>query len=112
MLHYYACGMAKMLESEFWAAEFWAVQNRISAHVRMNELHEKGEWQRISVLGSWVLNMFAKKGKTIKPSKLIPMVWDGITQMRPDTLSEEQKEERRKRWERWDREMQRRNGKK
>jgi hypothetical protein len=110
MLHYYACGMTKMGEAEFWDAEFWQVQNRINAHVKMNELQEKGEWQRISVLGSWVLNMFAKKGKTIKPSKLIPQVWDGITKMRPDELSEEQKEERRKRWQRWDEEMKQHHG--
>lgn len=87
-----------MGEAEFFEAELWQVQNQIKAYTDAEARREKGELQRLSILGSWVLNMFAKKGSSITPEKLIPGAWEGIRQQ-PKRLSEE---ERKKRFARLD----------
>jgi len=67
-----------MSETDFWDNEVWAVLNRIDAWGKKYEQQEKGELQRISLLGSWMLNPYSKKGKPIKPQDLLPAVWEGI----------------------------------
>ena len=70
--------MAGMSEADFWDNEVWAVLNRIDAWGKKYEQQEKGELQRISLLGSWMLNPYSKKGKPVKPQDLLPAVWEGI----------------------------------
>lgn len=36
----------------------------------------KGEWERLRILGSWVLSPYAKKGSRIVPKTLLPLPWD------------------------------------
>lgn len=52
---------------------------------------EKREWQRVSLLGAWVLNIVAKKGKKIEPEQLVPGAWEKRNPARP--LSAEQREQ-------------------
>ena len=70
--------MAGMSETDFWDNEVWAVLNRIDAWGKKYEQQEKGELQRISLLGSWMLNPYSKQGRPVNPQDLLPAVWEGI----------------------------------
>lgn len=67
-----------MQEQAFWDSELWAVLNRINAYAKKCERDEKAALQRVSLLGSWVLNPYSKKGKPIKPKDLLPAVWRDV----------------------------------
>ena len=86
--------MAGMQESEFFGAELWQVQNRISAWGNLMNREEKAALQRTSLLGAWVLNMAAAKGKTIKPEDLLPSVWEGVKANKPRPLTPEERAKR------------------
>lgn len=86
--------MAGMTESDFWDSEIWVILNRIDAWGRKYEQQEKGALQRISLLGSWLLNPYSKKGKPVKPQDLLPSVWEGVklgNDKGPLSLEERQK---------------------
>jgi hypothetical protein len=36
----------------------------------------KGEWERLRILGTWVLSPHTKKGHNLTPKKLMPFPWD------------------------------------
>jgi hypothetical protein len=87
MLHYYACGLAGMNESDFWASEVWVVINRINAY------HEKEStwWQKISWLGSLIISPYTKKGQKSSPDKLAPWAWDDGKETGPLSPEERKK---------------------
>jgi hypothetical protein len=39
---------------------------------------DKKEWERLRILGTWVLNPHMKKGSTLSPNKLLPLPWDRV----------------------------------
>ena len=80
-----------MAESDFWDNEVWVALNRIDAWGKKYEQHEKSELQRISLLGSWLLNPYSKKGKPVKPKDLLPAVWEGVEAMTNKPLTAEER---------------------
>lgn len=39
---------------------------------------DKREWERLRLLGSWVLAPHTKKGQSVSPTKLLPLPWDVV----------------------------------
>ena len=37
---------------------------------------QKAEWERLRILGVWVLNPHTKKGTNLTPKKILPLQWD------------------------------------
>lgn len=41
-----------------------------------DEKNRSGEWERLRLLGTWILYPHTKKGSNISPEKLLPLPWD------------------------------------
>jgi hypothetical protein len=37
---------------------------------------QKSEWERLRILGAWILSPHSKKGSNLTPKKLMPLPWD------------------------------------
>lgn len=54
-----------------------------------NELEEernRGEWERLRMLGTWILAPHQKKGANLTPKKLLPLPWDPKPETREQWL--------------------------
>jgi hypothetical protein len=54
-----------------------------------NELEEervKGEWERLRMLGLWVLSPYQKKGANLTPQKVLSLPWDPEPETREQFL--------------------------
>jgi hypothetical protein len=51
---------------------------------RQDEIIRSGEWERLRMLGAWILAPHQKKGANLTPQKLLPLPWDPA----PETKSE------------------------
>lgn len=65
--------------------------NRVNAVAENYERTEKSALQRVSLLGSWLLNPYSKKGKPIKPKDLLPFVWEEKAKAAPKPMSAEER---------------------
>lgn len=81
-----------MSDADFWDAEIWQVINRITAWGEKREMQEKAALRRTSILGSWLLSPYAQKHKQIKPSTLLPAVWDDEKVVKRALTAEERKQ--------------------
>ncbi len=65
-----------------WSEEqFWNSRPEILFKTwkgRNDERNRSGEWERLRILGSWVLAPHTKKGQNITPTKLLPLPWDVV----------------------------------
>ncbi len=54
-----------------------------------NDLEEeriKGEWERLRMLGVWVLSPYQKKGANLTPQKVLSLPWDPKPETRDEWL--------------------------
>ena len=40
---------------------------------------EREHWERLRILGTWVVSPYAKKGSNLTPRTLLPLPWDSET---------------------------------
>lgn len=43
---------------------------------RNDARNRSGDWERLRILGTWVLAPYQKKGSNLTPAKLLPLPWD------------------------------------
>lgn len=63
-------------------------KNMLKGFEQLNVFNNREEWERTRVLASLLLSPHAKKGKSIKPTDLLPFEWDKkepIIQSKPST---------------------------
>jgi hypothetical protein len=53
-----------------------ALFNRIEGYYKLIEQREQGEWERVRWQSTLILQMFAKKGRKVKPKDLIVFPWE------------------------------------
>tara|TARA_R110002124_G_scaffold210675_1_gene377097 strand:+ start:840 stop:1112 length:273 start_codon:yes stop_codon:yes gene_type:complete len=61
----------EMLPRHFW--------NKLDGFYELQNIREKGEWERVRWSTALLLNVHLSKGKTIKPTDLIQFEWDKKT---------------------------------
>lgn len=65
-----------------WSEEqFWNSRPEIVFKTwkgRGDEKNRSGEWERLRILGTWILSPHVKKGHNISPEKLLPLPWDKV----------------------------------
>lgn len=65
-----------------WSEEqFWNSRPEIVFKTwkgRIDEKNRSGDWERLRILGTWILSPHVKKGHNISPEKLLPLPWDKI----------------------------------
>lgn len=65
-----------------WSEEqFWNSRPEIVFKTwkgRIDEKNRSGDWERLRILGTWILSPHVKKGHNISPEKLLPLPWDKV----------------------------------
>ena len=77
----------------------------------MESRRDRGEWERVRWQSALILNMFAKKGKTIKPTELVVFPWEETPGSAPPPPVVLSAEEQAKRFAKYDKKMRERWGK-
>lgn len=73
-----------------WSEEqFWNSRPEILFKTwkgRNDEKNRSGDWERLRILGTWILTPHTKKGHSIAPEKLLSLPWDDKPQTRDEWL--------------------------
>lgn len=63
-------------EKKFFESSISFVMKSLKGFNDLELERDKREWERLRILGSWVLGPHAKKGVHLTPRSLLPLPWD------------------------------------
>lgn len=67
-----------------------ALNNAAAGYAAKVQEQERGEWERMRILASFVIAPYSKKGSNINPEKLLPLPWDKEAKPKAKPLTPEQ----------------------
>ena len=71
-----AYGRLGWSEKKFFKATPNYFFKAIKGFNELEEQRQREEWERLRILGVWVLSPHTKKGQNLSPKKLLPFPWD------------------------------------
>lgn len=84
-----------------------SVYNRLRGYYEAEELRIRMSWEQTRWQTAALLNVYAKKGKSIKPVDLVRFPWEAEQQKQKESALMAIAE---KRWAKWDEDIKRRHG--
>lgn len=100
-----ALGCLRIPEEEYWDTTLRSLMNRIEGFFEMENRREQGEWERVRWQSVLILNMFAKKGRSIKPKDLVTFPWEQEKRIPPPPARKLTPEEIREKFAKYDEKM-------
>ena len=70
-------------EDEYLDTTLRRLRYRIEGFFEIENRREKSEWERVRWQSTLILNMFAKKGQTIKPKQIAVFPWEEEVKIKP-----------------------------
>lgn len=65
-------------EQKFWESSPSFLFKSLRGFNDLEEERDRKEWERLRILGTWVLKPHTKKPHDITPMKLLPLPWDKL----------------------------------
>lgn len=94
-----------MPEDEFWNTTWRSLYNRIEGFFEVENRKEQAQWERVRWQSALILQMFAKKGKRVKPKDLIEFPWEQDSKPKPPPGRKLSPEEQREKFAELDAKM-------
>jgi hypothetical protein len=71
-----AYGRLGWSEKKFFKSEPSYFFKALKGFNDLEQERQKNEWERLRILGTWVLSPHTKKGANLTPKNLLPLPWD------------------------------------